>query len=479
MQAAIVWLRHDLRLADNPALLAALQDGHAPLPVYIHDPAPGLGPGAAGAWWLHHSLQALQRELRARGSDLLLLQGDSRAVLAALVRRSGAAAVYWNRRHDPAGSKLDRDIEAQLHAAGIAVATFPGGFLREPGRLLKANGEPYRVFTPFWKALQQQQPAAPAPAPLALPPAPPAGRGADLDDLQLVARIPWHAAFQRHWEPGESGAWEAIDRFCDTALQAYGVDRDRPDLPGTSRLSPHLHFGEITPRQVWQRVRDWADTVTVPGAMAAAEGFLRQIAWRDFAGHLLLHFPHTLKEPLDARYARFPWRRGYRKDLQAWQRGSTGIPIVDAGMRELWATGWMHNRVRMIAASLLTKNLLIPWQEGARWFQDTLLDADAANNTLGWQWTAGCGADAAPYFRIFNPVRQGERFDPDGSYTRQWVPELQQLAAKWIHRPWEAPPAVLAAAGITPGRDYPAPIIDLQASRIRALDAWEGIKRMA
>ena len=481
MDYALVWLRHDLRLGDNPALQAALAAGLVPVPVYIHeDPHADLPRGGASAWWLHHSLAALDRELRAQGSRLLLRRGDAARELPALARQLGARHLFWNRRYEPELQARDRALKQQLRQAGLTVETFPGNLLREPWQLLKADGTPYRVFTPFWKSLQRSGVADPAGTPR-MPPAryPAPADPVTLDDLQLLPAIPWDTAFPEHWQPGEAGAWLALEHFCTEALADYPSDRDRPDLPGTSRLSPHLHFGEISPRQLWAALSHWGQQHPRAGTLAAVEACQRQLAWRDFAHQLLFHFPHTAREPLDRRFAQFAWARDYAEALRRWQRGQTGIPIVDAGMRELWRSGWMHNRVRMIAASLLTKNLRIPWQAGADWFMDTLVDADLANNSLGWQWVAGCGADAAPYFRIFNPVRQGERFDPDGAYVRRWVPELGRLPAKWIHCPWEAPGAVLAAAGIELGQDYPAPMVDLAASRVQALAAWEAIRHNA
>ena len=279
------------------------------------------------------------------------------------------------------------------------------------------------------------------------------------------------------WHPGETGAHARLHAMLDGALLDYATHRDLPARHGTSQLSAHLHFGELSPRQVWYSVRAWANGNNGPGYSAAAESFLRQLAWREFAMHLLHHFPHTVEQPLDTRFTHFPWRDD-ASALYAWQRGRTGIPIVDAGMRELWQTGWMHNRVRMLTASLLCKNLRIHWLDGARWFWDTLVDADLANNTLGWQWVAGCGADAAPYFRIFNPVLQGERFDPNGDYVRQWLPELAALPNKWIQQPFNAPADVLAAAHLQLPRDYPLPIVDLAESREYALGAWDQVKRM-
>jgi deoxyribodipyrimidine photo-lyase len=372
-------------------------------------------------------------------------------------------------------------LQRALRRAGLETESFDAALLREPGVFGKADNTPYRVFTPFWKALQKSgPPRAPLAAPRALPAVDTGGFPSEPPAaLGLLPASAWDNQFPAHWQPGETGAHRQLQTFLDTALGDYPLDRDRPALRGTSRLSPHLHFGELSAAQVWAHTDAWASTAPATGAVAAAETFLRQLAWRDFAHHLLFHFPRTRDMPLDARYRAFPWRRDYADDLAAWQTGRTGIPIIDAGMRELWATGWMHNRVRMLCASLLSKNLLIPWQHGAAWFLDTLVDADLANNSFGWQWAAGCGADAAPYFRIFNPVIQGERFDADGSYVRRWIPALERLPARWIHRPWQAPAPVLAAAAVTPGKDYPLPIVDLAASRRRALAAWERVKRQA
>ena len=303
--------------------------------------------------------------------------------------------------------------------------------------------------------------------------------GSFIDALGLLPRIPWDREFHTHWQPGEAGAWNAVQTFCEQRLVDYPAARDRPAMSATSRLSAHLHFGEISPARVWHTLMQWTTTDNTPGIVAASEAWLRQLGWREFSYHLLYHCPTSALQPLDQRFTEFPWQTDYAGPLSRWQQGQTGIPIVDAGMRELWATGYMHNRVRMIVASLLTKNLLIPWQEGARWFWDTLVDADLANNTMGWQWTAGSGADAAPYFRIFNPVLQGEKFDTGGNYVRHWVPELERLDNKYLHRPWTADPAVLADAGITLGSDYPEPVVDLQASRKAALGAWERIKRQS
>jgi deoxyribodipyrimidine photo-lyase len=333
------------------------------------------------------------------------------------------------------------------------------------------------MFTPFWRALKQRltlTPPLPAPAKLAALEIP--NSAPTLDALGLLPAVRWDQDFYAHWQPGEKTALHVLKKFIASAANDYATARDRPDLDGTSRLSPHLHLGELSPRQVWWALLSAAAEGLVSDA--ATESYLREIGWREFAAYVLHHFPHTAEQPMDARFERFPWHTRKATPLRAWQRGRTGIPIVDAGMRQLWHSGWMHNRVRMIVASFLTKNCLIDWRAGARWFWDTLLDADLANNSLGWQWTAGCGVDAAPYFRIFNPVRQGEKFDPHGAYVRRWVPELAALDHKHIHQPWAAPPALLAGAGIRLGDTYPRPLVDLAQSRADALRAFASLKHL-
>jgi deoxyribodipyrimidine photo-lyase len=480
MDNALVWFRRDLRVADNPALGAALEAGLRPIPVYIHDPSPGRWSlGSASGWWLHKSLEQLDGTLRAFGSRLIIARGEAQTQLLRLCETFAAGEVFWNRLHEPRSRARDAEIDAALRARGVTASSFDAQLLCEPRELLKADDSPYRVFTPFWKMLQKRiAPRGALASPSSLPAFPRAQhQGLAVKDLKLLPEIPWYHAFSEHWQPGEAGAQRALERFLTARLADYPQDRDLPALTGTSRLSPHLHFGELSPQQAWHGAQQEVAARTAMGVVAASESWLRQLAWREFAHHLLYHFPETTDEPMDARFRAFPWRSAYAADLRRWQRGLTGFPIVDAGMRELWESGWMHNRVRMLAASFLTKNLLIPWQEGARWFWDTLVDADLANNTLGWQWTAGCGVDAAPYFRIFNPVRQGERFDPGGSYVRRWVPELENLSAEWIHQPWAAPGEVLHAAGVSLGGSYPQPMVDLQQSRRRALGIWERIKR--
>ncbi len=475
MSTAIVWFRRDLRLTDHGALTAALASADRVLPVYVHAPeeeAPW-APGGASRWWLHHSLAALDAALRARGGRLLLLRGPSLAALSALADATGATRVHWNRSYEPSAVARDTDVKAALRERGLEVESHPGNLLFEPWTIRNGSGQPFRVFTPFWrvcqKSLDQLPPPAAAPSAVVLPDASP--MGLPLAALELLPRIPWDAGFPARWTPGEDGALARLDAFLDDDVGGYADGRDRPDLPATSRLGPHLHFGELSPRQAVAATRASVGR-TASGVAAGVESFVREIGWREFAHHVLFAFPHTPTAPLDPRFASFPWRED-PVALKAWQRGRTGVPIVDAGMRELWHTGWMHNRVRMIVASLLTKNLGLSWLEGARWFHDTLLDADLASNTLGWQWAAGCGADAAPYYRIFNPVLQAERFDPDRAYLRTWLPELARLPNEWLHRPFAAPEAVLRAASIVLDRDYPRPVVDLATSRDRALGAWQ------
>jgi deoxyribodipyrimidine photo-lyase len=479
MKTAVVWFRQDLRLADNPALAAAVEDGHGIVPLYIRDEAhPDCTANTASAWWLHYSLRELHNALESRGSGLILRRDDTLTALLDVARTCGASRVYWNRRYEPGAAGADERIEDGLRMAGLACHTYNATLLFEPGSLMSARGEPYRVFTPFANACARRLlNPSPAPAPVHLPGA--AGTrsaGLPVEALRLLPTERPVTGLEENWRPGEHNALEALESFCDRALRDYPDLRDRPDLAGTSRLSPHLHFGEIGPAQVVAAIRRHVASRVRKGLVRAGEAYVRQILWREFAGHLLYHFPHTFERPLDPRFEHFPWAADQETALQRWREGMTGIPIVDAGMRELRHTGWMHNRARMIVASLLTKNLRIPWQEGARWFLENLVDADMANNSLGWQWSAGCGADAAPYFRIFNPVRQAERFDPQGAYVGRWVPEIAGVALPWRHRPWTASVRTLEKGGVTIGRDYPLPVVDLVSSRREALEAWQALR---
>ncbi len=466
---AIVWFRRDLRLADQPALDYARHHHDVVVPVFIWDPeAEGdWAPGAASRWWLHHSLEHLQERLQQRNSRLILARGDTEAELDRIRRVTGAEAVYWNRIYEPKFVERDKRLKRWLVEGGLTARSFGGTLLFEPWNLLKDDGTPYLVFTPFWKQMQKRwlaPKAAAEPRELAGPKRWPAS--AELAELELLPARDWADGFGRRWEPGELAARRRLDEFVASAVSGYETTRNHPDRHGTSRLSPHLHSGELSPGQVVRALNEAGELPDGKGRWS----FLREIAWREFSAHLLFHHPHLPDQPLKQQFEAFPWREpdDYRDDLKAWQRGQTGIPMVDAGMRELWRTGWMHNRVRMIVASFLTKNLLIPWQEGARWFWDTLVDADLGNNTAGWQWTAGCGADAAPYFRVFNPVLQGQKFDPDGAYVRLWCQELENRPGSSVHEP-------LADGERFEG--YPGPIVDLKGSRRRALDAYAQIKK--
>jgi deoxyribodipyrimidine photo-lyase len=458
---SLVWLRQDFRLSDNPALTAAAAAGPV-VACYILDKTLPWPVAGAGRWWLHQSLRDLADQLARFGVRLILRRGAAATVIPALAAELGARAVHWNRLYEPAAIARDKALKTALRADGREAVSHNAALLFEPWTISTGTGGPYKVFTPFAKTCR----SAPPP-PLALP-IPASIRGADvalfsdnLDDWGLVPRHPnWAAGFGAVWTVGEGAAAARLDKFLKTGLQAYGSQRDRPDQDGVSRLSPFLHWGQIGPRQIWHRVQ--ALKATDPTLAEGADKFLSEILWREFAHHLLFHFPHIPERPFQARFTDFPWQSDAAA-LQRWQRGQTGIPIIDAGMRQLWQTGWMHNRVRMIAASFLVKHLLIPWQDGQAWFWDTLLDADLANNAAGWQWVAGCGADAAPYFRVFNPVTQGEKFDPNGDYVKAFVPELSALPPRLIHRPWDAKKTLA----------YPAPLVDLAKGRARALAVYK------
>lgn len=474
----ILWFRHDLRLADHPALAAATASGEKVLPVFIlDDAAPGAwANGGASRWWLHHSLTAQAAALAAIGGKLVLRRGRTVELLAELAAAIGAGAVYCSRGYEPWAARLEEQVRVVLQQSGVELRRFAGTLLREPEELRTKSGEPFKVYTPFWRALSSDwQPAAPVAAPdrLVAPKQP--IRSDALESWELCPSRPnWAAAFSGTWSPGEAGAQARLDAFLASALGGYSQNRDRPDLDATSRLSPHLHFGEISPRRCWHLACSAA--AGIRGSERALDTFLRELCWREFSYHLLVHFPHLPEAPFRPEFANFPWVDD-AVQTHAWQRGRTGYPIVDAGMRELWTTGWMHNRVRMIVASFLVKDLRIPWQTGEAWFWDTLVDADLANNAASWQWVAGSGADAAPYFRIFNPVSQGQKFDPHGHYVRRWVAEIARLPDSVIHAPWTASPAELAAAGVRLGETYPMPIVDHGRARAEALAAFEQLKK--
>jgi len=463
MDTAIVWFRRDLRLQDNPALDAAVRTHDRVICIYIFAPdeEKPWQPGAASLWWLHHSLKALDADLRRRGAKLEVFSAPTLPALRRLIKSSKAGAIYWNRLYEPAIRKRDDKIQADLEQHGISVNVSNAALLFEPWVPKTKQGGPFKVFTPFWRNVREQwQPRPPLRAPGTIRSARVSG-SISIDQLNLLPTISWDAAFLRHWTPGERGAQRRVAAFLSRGLKSYKKGRDRPAENGTSSLSPHLHFGEIGPRQIAWRLHTNRST--------DAEFYLRELGWREFSHHLLHHFPKTPDHNLNVSFDKFPWASRNAKGIRCWQRGKTGIPIVDAGMRQLWSIGWMHNRMRMLVASLLTKNLRQHWLEGARWFWDTLVDADLANNTQGWQWTAGSGADAAPYFRIFNPVLQGKRFDPQGVYVKRWVPELKRVPAKFIHSPWDDPKVSKRLA-------YPKPMIDLGESRAEALAAFKKMR---
>jgi deoxyribodipyrimidine photo-lyase len=456
----IVWLRNDLRLSDNPALHAASQQNQNLIALFIEETDATLRPiGGAARVWRDLSLGVLQARLAGVGIELVVRQGEALSVLREAINEHGADAVYWNRRYAPPERELDAGIKIALSAEGVEVHSMMGNVLVEPWEVKTGQGNPYAVYTPFWKSLKNID----IPRPLSAP--------ADRDGIEfepLTSTMPhWAPSVIEHWQVGEEAAREMAGAFLDERLSQYSEARDIPSKESTSRLSPYLRFGEISPRQVWYAAKMIADAE--PGKATEVDKFLSELAWRDFNYHQLYHRPDISKVAMRAKYDGIPWR-GDKSALKAWQTGQTGIPIIDAGMRQLWQTGFMENRVRMLTASLLTKNLLIDWRTGEEWFWDCLFDADAANNPGNWQWVAGCGLDASPYFRIFNPVTQGERFDPLGHYVRQWVPEIAQLPDQFVHAPWTAPAEALRKAGVSLGKTYPNPIIDLKDSRQRALE---------
>lgn len=454
----------------HPALYAASMAGRAVVPAFVwarEDEGPWT-PGPAARWWLQQSLRSLSADLERIGSKLVLRRGPAALVLPTLAHEVQAEVVYWNRRYEPASVATEQAVEHKLRKMGVRLEAHDGALLLEPGFGLRGDGTPYRVFTHFYRAALQEHPAVGTPhlAPSRLRPPDPWPSSEPLQSLQIFGQEDPAPVLERAWQPGERSALRRLEEFVTDGLARYGAERDYPGRNTVSRLSPHLHFGEISPRIVSQTA----------ASVQGSEPFLRQLMWREFAYHLLRLYSETPQQPLMNEFRRFPWCFD-TSSLSRWQEGTTGFPIVDAGMRELAATGWMHNRVRLIVASFLTKDLLIHWLSGARHFWERLVDADLANNTLGWQWTAGCGADAAPYFRIFNPTIQGMRFDPDGSYVRAWVPELKGLPVPWIHQPWSAATAVLEAANVHLGKTYPEPIVDHHKAREAALAAYDQMRR--
>ncbi len=468
--AALVWFRQDLRTADNPALHAAAAAG-AVLPVYILDDqhAGQHAMGAASRWWLHHSLYSFDQRL---DGGLLVLAGDPVELIPQLMQDHGITSIHWNRCYEPWQITRDSRLKEKLLDLDMAVNSHNGSLIWEPWTNLKQDQTPYRVFTPFYRnglsigPGEEQLCGEPANLRIAAVKHP----AAKIDALKLLPAIPWYEGFEQNFAPGEPGARVKLSEFLDSRLDDYRQGRDYPALEKVSRLSPHLHFGEISPQRVWQQAEAAGNN---SGKEAQAEHFQRELAWREFSYALLYHFPNLITENMNARFDNFPWRED-NELLQCWQRGETGYPLVDAGMRELWTSGYMHNRVRMVVGSFLVKNLMQHWSHGANWFWDCLLDADLANNSCSWQWVAGCGADAAPYFRIFNPITQSEKFNA-AAYIKRYVPELAKLPDKLVHHPSIAPLHELEAAGVTIGKNYPEPIVELKASRERALAAYKSL----
>ena len=473
----LVWFRRDLRLLDNPALYSACLDAAEVIPIYIHCPqeeAPW-EPGAASNWWLYHSLTKLCEDLRQVRMGLTIRRGSTKRVLKQLVGETEAEAVYWNRLYEPALLERDRSIKKLLTAQDVFVKESNSALLSEPWETLNKTEQPYRVFTPYYKASRSKVQVGEHLYEVPKTENSKVGelKSDNIEALKLLPQINWASDFPNHWQPGESGALEQLERFSSATVFQYETGRDQPAHNGVSRMSPHLHFGEISPARIWRELEDRARE---EGKESQIEAYLRQLMWRDFAHHLLFHFPHTPEREFNPKFESFPWREPDADLYRAWTKGVTGIPLIDAGMRELWQTGWMHNRARMNVASFLTKHCLIDWRAGARWFWDTLVDANLANNTMGWQWAAGCGADAAPFFRIFNPVRQGQRFDPNGEYIKRWVPELVRLNVKHIHQPRPTSSDLAELAHDEEGFDYPPPIVDLVFGRQQALSVYKTLK---
>ena len=478
---ALVWLRDDLRLADQPALAAAVASGAPVLCIFVLDEqSPGLRPlGGASRWWLHHSLAALGESLAAIGGRLDILHGPAGESVPAVARAADASCVFWTRRYEAATIEIDTRVKAALTADGLWVESFNGQLLFEPWTLRTKMGDFYRVFTPFWRScLSLPDPGQPTPAPRKLKGAEWPANAPERVALKALGLLPtkpdWAGGLRTAWIPGEVGAKAQLADFLDDGIASYASHRDRPDIRATSRLSPHLRFGEISARQALAAARHAVDSGKAPAK--DVEKFAAELGWREFSYHLLFHNPDLAHKNFQARFDAFPWREPPSKELTAWRLGRTGYPIVDAGMRELWKTGTMHNRVRMIAASFLVKDIMADWRIGEDWFWDTLCDADPASNAASWQWVAGSGADAAPYFRVFNPILPGLKFDPVGAYVRTHVPELASLPDEWIHKPWEAPPLILKAAKVSLPRDYPLPIVDHAQARDRALAAFASLK---
>jgi deoxyribodipyrimidine photo-lyase len=470
----LVWFRKDLRLRDNPSLHAALAAKRQIIPVYIWDEEEGgqWSPGAAARWWLHHALQSLSQDISGLGSELILAKGKAADLIPQIAQEHGANQVFYGRAYDPPGLATQEKVEEVLDQVGIDTESFNASLLQEPWETKNGSGKPFQVFTPYWRksrSIIYREPNTYNLSDLQFLKSPTPKQS--LDELRLLPNHSWHLKLAEHWDVTETAAHEQLERTVNEVTHSYATRRNHPSVNGTSRLSPYLAWGLISPRQICQSILE-ADN---EGSHRGENKFLVEIGWREFSYHLLYHFPSIPDQPLRPKYAAFPWLEN-EDNLTRWQFGNTGYPMVDAGMRQLYETGWMHNRVRMVVASFLVKHLLISWTDGARWFWDTLVDADLASNTQGWQWAAGCGADAAPYFRIFNPITQGEKFDTRGLYAKRWIPALEKLPSKWVFRPWEAPAAILEENDVDLGNNYPEPCVDHAEARARALSALASLK---
>ena len=464
---ALVWFRNDLRVSDNAALAAASKSGRPVLAVYILNDAHAWPLGRAARVWLHESLQSLSESLLNLGVTLLLKRGRPVDVIRTLIEEHDICEVHWNREYTPDGIADARAVKVEL-GQRLQTKSHGGRLLAEPHQFLNKSGEPYRVFTPFWKALRQQlgQPEVHSIEP-GWRQTNPVNSSPSINALGVLTGLPWERELRENWQIGERGANEMLGQFTHGDVVEYENKRDYPALSATSSLSPYLAFGELSPRRVWVELTQRLDAFEFPNQENSVWAWLRQLVWREFSHHLLFHFPKTTDQPLNARFEKMQWLENDELFVR-WQQGTTGYPLVDAGMRQLWQTGWMHNRVRMLVASFLTKHLGIHWLRGAKWFWDTLVDADLANNTMGWQWVAGCGADAAPYYRIFNPTLQSQKFDVDGRYIRHWVEELRTVDIKEIHTPMKA---------VQEGRvSYPTECVAHQQARLAALARYEEIR---
>ena len=473
MSSVLVWFKKDLRLLDNPALFFAC-DCHKPvIPIYIYDET--LQVGSAQKWWLHHSLEALRKRLETLNLPLIIRQGDPLSILINLIQENSINEIYWNRCYEPLEIKRDSQIKRFLREKGITVKSFNASLLFDPLEIKNNQNNYFKVFGAFWKKCSLSYvPRVPFSLPLPSVSKTPTIKSDSLFSLNLLSKTSWAEGFSEIWEPGEEGALKKLDSFLENKLLTYKEQRDFPALESTSKLSPHLHFGKISPHLIWQQIHKKYGTSFFQTSNDSIELFLRELGWREFCTYILYHFPDLPSQNFIKKFDYFKWNKN-ENHLEAWQKGATGYPIIDARMRQLWKWGWMHNRIRMIVASFLTKNLLIDWRQGQRWFEDTLVDADLANNSAGWQWTAGTGIDAAPYFRIFNPITQGQKFDPQGDYIREWVPELSNIPLEYIHCPWKAPQETLRKANLTLGQKYPYPIVDYSLTRKKALELYHSL----